>query len=215
MNLSEAIKKHTQRIRDVIDLQDRRGKQPAKGKSPDLWAEPPISLALVLPFIQNLLGYDVFDLRQVVPEYPADLEYMTREKTMGKVKKIDYAIMQKDEPTAPLLIIECKSRQQSFPPPHHESSPWKGLYEYWEAVSIASKATPVLLYTDGLRYIFYGDCETEGTMDKEPFLTLDWRSPLADREIEDLTAFVECLRSNPTPGNLRECACGVKKKQLV
>lgn len=212
MNLSNAIEKHTQRVQAVMALQNRRGKQPAKGKLPDLWAEAPVSLALLAPFIQEVLGYDIFDLNLVVPEYPADLKYMKAEKTKGTVKKVDYALMQEGEPSIPLLIVECKSRQKSFPPPHPDSSPWKGLHDYWKAVSLATTVSPTLLYTDGLRYIFYTDCEKEGTLDREPFLTLDWRSALTNEIVEDLTTFVDCLRSGPTPADLRRCACQIKER---
>lgn len=224
MNLSEAIHEHRDKVKAVKQIQDdqkaqlerlngedRKGDKPTKRGLPDYKAEDSVSLALAAPFIQNILGYDLFDLNQVVSEYPADIGYAKEAKKQGKAKKIDYAIMQKGKPITPLLIVECKSRQQSFPPPHYENREWKDLRDYFEAVSMTSGAAPTLLYTDGIRYIFYSDCETRGTMDKEPFLALDWRS-LTDEEVRDLTAFVECLRSDPTPDVLRACACQIKER---
>lgn len=209
MNLSEAITKHTYRVRDVIDLQNQLGKQPSKGREPDLWAEPPISLALVLPFIKNILAYDVFNLKEVVPEYPADLKYATGEKTKGTVRKVDYALVRGDQP---LVIIECKSREG---PPDDLAGTILRAFKDMQAYFTAVRSARIAIYTNGIKYIFFGDCEEEGTLDKEPFLTLDWRSPLTIKEVEGLTALVDCLRSDPAPGALRKRACEIKRKQLV
>ena len=53
--------------------------------------------AFVLPFL-NLLGYDVFNPTEVVPEFTADLG-------LKKGEKVDYAILQNG---SPIIIIECK-----------------------------------------------------------------------------------------------------------
>ena len=47
--------------------------------------------ALVLPFIQNVLGYNVFEPTEVVPEFTADVG-------AKKGEKVDYAIMKDGEP---------------------------------------------------------------------------------------------------------------------
>ena len=222
MNLPEAIQEHTCRIEAIIQSQDEqrellkclnrkdgKGDKPTKRGLPDYWAEASVKLTLVLPFIHEVLGYDVFNLSQVVPEYPADIGYARGTKPESTAKKIDYALMCHKEP---LLLIECKSRggiRSGWT--HAVAQGFEDVHEYFSAVNSAK----VAVYTNGIRYVFYSDCEKEGTLDKEPFLAFDWCSELTDKEREDLTALVRCLHANPTPESLRECACQIKKKQPV
>ena len=53
--------------------------------------------ALVLPFFQ-LLGYDIFNPLEFVPEFTADVG-------TKKGEKVDYAVMIND---SPIILIECK-----------------------------------------------------------------------------------------------------------
>ncbi len=53
--------------------------------------------AFIMPFIQ-ILGYDVFNPTEVIPEFVADLG-------IKKGEKVDYAIIQNGTPT---MLIECK-----------------------------------------------------------------------------------------------------------
>ena len=53
--------------------------------------------ALVLPFIQ-MLGYEIFDPTEVVPEFTADVG-------LKKGEKVDYALIQDGKP---VVLIECK-----------------------------------------------------------------------------------------------------------
>lgn len=54
--------------------------------------------AFVMPFIHNVLGYDVFDPTEVVPEFICDVG-------TKKGEKIDYAIFKNGEVQ---ILIECK-----------------------------------------------------------------------------------------------------------
>ena len=54
--------------------------------------------ALVMPFINHILGYHVFDPSEVVPEFTADIG-------TKKGEKVDYALLQDD---APIMLFECK-----------------------------------------------------------------------------------------------------------
>lgn len=54
--------------------------------------------AFVMPFIHNILGYDVFDPTEVKPEFICDIG-------TKKGEKIDYAIMRDGEVQ---VLIECK-----------------------------------------------------------------------------------------------------------
>lgn len=59
--------------------------------------------AFIMPFIQ-MLGYDVFNPLEVVPEMDCDL-------IKKKGEKIDYAIMKDGEP---IILIECKHWNQDL-----------------------------------------------------------------------------------------------------
>src|ERR1041384_2334842 len=54
--------------------------------------------AFVMPFISSILGYDVFNPLEVVPEFTADVG-------VKKGEKIDYAIVKDGEVQ---ILIECK-----------------------------------------------------------------------------------------------------------
>ncbi|WP_317622308.1 hypothetical protein [Chryseobacterium gotjawalense] len=55
--------------------------------------------AFVLPFIQ-ILGYDIFNPTEVIPEFICDIG-------TKKGEKVDYVIKNNDHP---ILIIECKTQ---------------------------------------------------------------------------------------------------------
>ena len=59
--------------------------------------------ALIMPFLQ-VMGYDVFDPHEVVPEYTCDIG-------TKKGEKIDYAIFKDGKP---IILIECKHWNQSL-----------------------------------------------------------------------------------------------------
>ena len=54
--------------------------------------------AFVMPFISTILGYDVFNPLEVVPEFTADVG-------VNGWEKIDYAIMRDGEVQ---ILVECK-----------------------------------------------------------------------------------------------------------
>ena len=117
----------------------------------NLQTEEATKNALIMPFIQ-VLGYDVFNPMEVVPEMDCDL-------TKKKGEKIDYAII-KDGET--ILVIECKHWQQNLDT--HKMQ----LARYF----VASKAKFGLL-TNGLEYRFYTDLAEENLMDEVPFLSFN------------------------------------------
>ncbi len=107
--------------------------------------------AFVLPFIQ-ILGYDIFNPIEVIPESICDIG-------TKKGEKIDYVIKKDDEP---ILIIECKHWKEK--PDAHNSQ----LHRYFHV----SKARFGVL-TNGHIYNFYADLERPNIMDEKPFFTLD------------------------------------------
>ncbi|NEQ48737.1 MAG: restriction endonuclease [Leptolyngbya sp. SIO3F4] len=114
----------------------------------NLQTEEATKTAFVLPFLQ-LLGYDIFDPMEVVPEYTADVG-------LKKGEKVDYAILQNQ---VPILIVECKHWEESLD--QHNSQ----LHRYFH---VTQARFGVL--TNGIQYRFYSDLEQENVMDSHPFL---------------------------------------------
>ncbi len=109
--------------------------------------------AFVMPFISTILGYDVFDPLEVVPEYTADVG-------VKKGEKIDYAIMRNGEVQ---ILIECKKTREALKIEHASQ-----LYRYF---SVTNARIAVL--TNGQIYQFYTDLDAPNKMDSKPFLVLD------------------------------------------
>lgn len=107
--------------------------------------------AFVLPFI-NLLGYDIFNPIEVVPEFTADIG-------LKKGEKVDFAIFQSGKP---ILIIECKHWREKLDV--HSSQ----LFRYFHTTK-----TRFSLLTNGIEYRFYSDLEEPNKMDEKPFLEFD------------------------------------------
>ncbi|MBV1849542.1 type I restriction endonuclease [Catellatospora tritici] len=108
--------------------------------------------ALIMPFIQ-ILGYDVFDPKEVVPEYTAD--FGTK-----KGEKIDYAIVRNGEVQ---ILIECKQPRDSLKVVHASQ-----LYRYFSVTRAR-----IAILTNGQVYHFYSDLDAPNLMDEKPFLVLD------------------------------------------
>ncbi|GAB1462174.1 type I restriction endonuclease [Pedobacter sp.] len=124
--------------------------------------------AFVMPFIQ-ILGYDIFNPTEVIPEHICDIG-------TKKGEKIDYVIKNNNEP---ILIIECKHWKENVDA--HNSQ----LHRYFHV----SKARFGVL-TNGLLYNFYTDLEQPNIMDEKPFLTLNIED-LKDNVIKVLESFTK------------------------
>lgn len=122
--------------------------------------------AFIMPFIQ-IIGFDVFNPIEVVPEYITDIG-------TKKGEKIDYAIF-KD--ALPAILIECKHWKQSLT--LHDNQ----LLRYFHV----SKAKFAIL-TNGIKYRFYTDLEEKNKMDETPFLEFDI-TEIKDVQIEELKKF--------------------------
>ena len=112
--------------------------------------------ALVMPFI-SALGYDVFNPKEVVPEFTADIG-------TKKGEKVDYAIMSDGET---IILIECKKANGDL-----SKENMSQLYRYFTV----TKARIAIL-TNGIQYRFFSDLEETNKMDKKPFLELDLANP--------------------------------------
>lgn len=122
--------------------------------------------AFIMPFIQ-ILGYDVFNPTEVIPEFVADIG-------IKKGEKVDYAIIQNG---TPIMLIECKHWTENLNV--HSSQ----LHRYFTA----TKARFGLL-TNGLKYRFFTDLEQKNVMDDEPFLEFDIEN-IKDYALNELMKF--------------------------
>lgn len=110
--------------------------------------------AFIMPFLQ-LLGYDVFNPLEVIPEFVADVG-------VKKGEKVDYAIIQDNNP---IMIIECKKWQEDLNV--HSTQ----LFRYFST----TKARFGIL-TNGIKYFFYTDLVEKNIMDEKPFLEFDFEN---------------------------------------
>lgn len=127
--------------------------------------------ALIMPFIQAL-GYDVFNLNEVIPEFTADVG-------RRKGEKVDYAIMEGGQP---IMLFECKAIDVDLDDAHFNQ-----LYRYFSATDARFG-----ILTNGIVYRFFTDLDKENVMDKRPFLEfnlLDVRDPI----IEELKKFTKSV----------------------
>lgn len=120
--------------------------------------------ALVIPFIKAL-GYDVYDLGEVVPEFTADFA----EK---KGEKVDYAILHDDDP---VVLIECKPAGGELSTNHAAQ-----LFRYFQVTDVR-----IGVLTNGVKYRFFSDLEEKNKMDERPFLELNLFD-YSEQEIEEL-----------------------------
>lgn len=109
--------------------------------------------AFIMPFISRVLGYDVFNPLEVVPEFTAD--HGTK-----KGEKVDYAIMHDSEVQ---ILIECKKLGDDLNINHASQ-----LFRYF---SVSNARIGVL--TNGRVFNFFTDLDAPNIMDKRPFLVLD------------------------------------------
>lgn len=122
--------------------------------------------AIIMPFF-SLLGYDVFNPQEFVPEYVADVG-------IKRGEKVDYAILQDGDP---VIIVEAKALKKNLE--RHDSQ----LFRYFSTTS-----AKIAILTNGLRYRFYTDLENQNKMDAVPFLDFDLLH-IRESQIEELKKF--------------------------
>lgn len=108
--------------------------------------------AFVMPFISLVLGYDVFNPHEVVPEFTADVGTKRGEK-------VDYAIVKDDEVQ---ILIECKHVGAPLNIKHASQ-----LFRYFAVTSAR-----IAILTNGDEYQFYTDLDAPNKMDEKPFLVI-------------------------------------------
>lgn len=109
--------------------------------------------AFVMPFIATVLGYDVFNPLEVVPEFTADVG-------VKRGEKVDYAVMINGEV---VILIECKKSTEPLRVEHAGQ-----LFRYFSVTNAR-----IAILTNGQVYEFYTDLDQPNKMDAKPFLVLD------------------------------------------
>ena len=122
-------------------------------QGPAIQTEEATKNAFVMPFINTVLGYDVFDPQEVTPEFVCDVG-------TKKGVKIDYAIMKDGEVQ---ILIECKKIGESLSINHASQ-----LFRYFHVTSAR-----ISILTNGQVYRFFTDLDAPNKMDEKPFLELD------------------------------------------
>lgn len=135
-------------MRDQLNLLARK----LRTSRDNIATEEATKTALVMPFIQNALGFDVFSLQDVIPEFVADVG-------LKKGEKVDFAILSESEV---VILIECKKLNE---PLSLENA--SQLYRYFNVTSAR-----IGVLTNGNEYQFYTDLDEPNKMDSRPFITL-------------------------------------------
>lgn len=123
--------------------------------------------SVILPFIRTL-GFDPFDLDEVVPEFIADVG-------TKKGEKVDFALRIKGETT---ILIEVKPTTTALGSTQHSQ-----LYRYF-GVTDAKLA----ILTNGREAWFFSDIDATNKMDKKPFFKFDFQRH-DENQIEELSRF--------------------------
>lgn len=109
--------------------------------------------AFIMPFISNVLGYDVFDPSEVVPEFIADVG-------VKKGEKVDYAIFKDGQVQ---ILMECKKIGDPLDLRYASQ-----LFRYFAVTSAR-----IAILTNGQQYHVYTDGDMPNRMDEKPFLIFD------------------------------------------
>ncbi|MCE2403925.1 MAG: type I restriction enzyme HsdR N-terminal domain-containing protein [Dehalococcoidia bacterium] len=153
---------------DFIDEVRTRSSRFA-GRLEHLETEEATKTGLVMPFIQ-MLGYDIFNPTEVMPEFTADIGTKRGEK-------VDYAIMQDGKPT---ILIECKKYGADL-----SNEAVSQLFRYF-GVTDAHFG----LLTDGITYRFFSDLDQPNVMDAKPFFEFNMLN-FTDKAVEELKRFTK------------------------
>lgn len=141
MSIDQAVSALATKVRDLKSI---------------IETEEATKTAFIIPFISTVLGYDVSDPREVIPEYTADVG-------TKKGEKVDFAIKSGDDFR---FLIECKTVGEPLNLSHASQ-----LVRYFNLTD-----TEFAILTNGEVYQFYAQLDAANRMDERPFMTLDLSS---------------------------------------
>jgi predicted type IV restriction endonuclease len=123
--------------------------------------------AVILPFIRAL-GFDVFNLNEVTPEFISDVG-------TKKGEKIDFALKIDGKPA---ILVEAKPISMSL-----GSAQYSQLYRYFGVAAVR-----LAILTNGREIWFFSDIDEKNKMDKKPFFVFDLQS-FDEAHVKDLARF--------------------------
>ena len=135
MDFIDQIKQFSERVSKLMD---------------GIQTEEATKTSIIMPFF-SLLGYDIFNPDEFVPEYTADVG-------IKKGEKVDYAILRDGNP---VILIECKWIGENLQ--NHDSQ----LFRYF-----GTSTAKFAILTNGRFYKFFTDLEAPTKWTPFPF----WRS---------------------------------------
>lgn len=153
MDFKESLKNFSIRIKTIKD---------------SISTEEATKTSIILPSF-SLIGYDIFNPNEFVPEFVADVG-------IKKGEKVDYAIIIDNEP---VILIEAKSINKSLE--KHDSQ----LFRYF----VSTKAKFAIL-TNGIIYRLYTDLDETNKMDREPFYEFNLLN-ITDDDIKEIQKFAK------------------------
>ena len=133
-------------------------------------SEEATKTALVMPFI-SLLGYDIFNPNEVIPEFTADIGHK-------KGEKVDYAISMEDKA---IILIECKTYGTDLATEHISQ-----LLRYFSTQSSVRFG----ILTNGVQYRFFSDLDEPNKMDEKPFFEFNLLS-FNEAQVQELKRFTK------------------------
>lgn len=132
----------------------------------NIQTEEATKTSIIMPFF-SLLGYDVFNPDEFMPEFTADVG-------IKKGEKVDYAIIENGEPN---ILIEVKWIGE--PLQRHDSQ----LFRYF-----GTSNAKFAILTNGQHYKFFTDLDSPNKMDESPFMTIDILD-IKDAQVLELKKF--------------------------
>lgn len=153
MEFEEKLREFIERIKKLKDV---------------ITTEEATKTSLIMPFF-NILGYDVFNPNEFIPEFTADVG-------IKKGEKVDYAIALNNKVT---ILIEAKSINENLN--KHDSQ----LFRYF-----GTSEAKLAILTNGVEYRFYTDLDETNKMDTTPFLIINLLN-LRDTDIQELKKFIK------------------------
>ena len=139
----------------------------SKAAQQQAMTEEATKTAVILPFIQAL-GFDIFSLNEVIPEFTADVG-------IKKGEKVDFALKIDNEIS---MLIEVKSISNKL-----GNSQYNQLYRYFTATEAR-----LAILTNGIEVWFFSDTEQYNKMDQTPFFKFNLQNH-DEKQIKELERF--------------------------
>lgn len=151
MDFIDQVKQFSKRVESIKDT---------------IQTEEATKTSILMPFFQ-LMGFDVFNPNEFIPEFTADVG-------IKKGEKVDYAILKDGNP---VILVEAKSVSEQLE--KHDSQ----LFRYF-----GTTTAKFAILTNGIIYKFYTDLDEPNKMDQNPFLDINILD-IKDTQVAELKKF--------------------------